>query len=81
MEIIRNVNREKGITVAAVLHDINQAVRYSDGIIVMKDGAVKARGDAKSTVTPKFIRDVFGVDAEEIKRANGESYFITDTAK
>ncbi|MDR3262758.1 MAG: ABC transporter ATP-binding protein [Clostridiales bacterium] len=75
MEIVRAVNREKGVTVVMVLHDINQAVKYGDDVLVMKDGRIKAAGEAEKTVTPALIKDVFGVDAELVSRKNGETFF------
>ncbi|MDR3292496.1 MAG: ABC transporter ATP-binding protein [Clostridiales bacterium] len=75
MEIVRAVNREKGVTVVMVLHDINQAVKYGDDILVMKDGRVAASGEAKTTVTSALIKDVFGVDAELVSKENGETLF------
>jgi iron complex transport system ATP-binding protein len=81
MEIIREINREKGITVVMVLHDVNHAVKYSDDIIVMKNGGIEASGNAKKTVTEELIKRVFGVYAEEIKTREGESFFATALPK
>ena len=30
MELLRRLNREQGLTVVMVLHELNQAARYSD---------------------------------------------------
>lgn len=56
----------KGITVICVLHDINFALNYSDKVILMKKGEIKAFGD-KSIVTEELIYEVFEQKVEFIK--------------
>ncbi|MFT2019337.1 ABC transporter ATP-binding protein [Streptomyces sp. 796.1] len=53
--------RDQGRTVIAVLHDINQACRYADHLIAMKDGRVVAEGDPTDIVDAELIQDVFGL--------------------
>ncbi|MEI5100632.1 ABC transporter ATP-binding protein [Streptomyces sp. PmtG] len=51
--------RDQGRTVIAVLHDINQACRYADHLVAMKDGRVVAEGDPAAVVDAALIKDVF----------------------
>ncbi len=51
--------RDEGRTVIAVLHDINQACRYADHLIAMKNGAVIAEGAPSDIVTAPLIEKVF----------------------
>ncbi|MEL5954364.1 ABC transporter ATP-binding protein [Streptomyces sp. CLV115] len=51
--------RDRGRTVVAVLHDINQACRFADHLIAMKDGRVVAEGDPGDVVDAALIKDVF----------------------
>lgn len=51
--------RDRGRTVIAVLHDINQACRYADHLVAMKDGRVAAEGDPTDIVDAALIKDVF----------------------
>ncbi|MCX5098960.1 MULTISPECIES: ABC transporter ATP-binding protein [unclassified Streptomyces] len=51
--------RDQGRTVVAVLHDINQACRFADHLIAMKDGRVVAEGDPGDIVDAALIKDVF----------------------
>lgn len=51
--------RNEGRTVVAVLHDINQACRFADHLIAMKDGRVVAEGDPGDIVDAALIKDVF----------------------
>ncbi|WP_055569973.1 ABC transporter ATP-binding protein [Streptomyces atriruber] len=51
--------RNEGRTVIAVLHDINQACRFADHLVAMKDGRVVAEGDPGDIVDAALIKDVF----------------------
>ncbi|BBH24585.1 iron ABC transporter ATP-binding protein [Paenibacillus baekrokdamisoli] len=64
MELIRLLNREQGITVIMVLHDLNQAARYCDRIVAMKQGAVVREGKPSDVFQVDFFRDVFGIEAK-----------------
>ena len=63
LELISGLNREESITILMVLHDINHAVRFSDEIVVMKEGDVCARGLPQEILNPELMRDVFNVEA------------------
>lgn len=51
--------RDGGRTVIAVLHDINQACRFADHLVAMKDGRVVAEGSPTDIVDEALIRNVF----------------------
>ncbi|BAU97061.1 ferric enterobactin transport ATP-binding protein [Corynebacterium suranareeae] len=63
LELCRKLNRNSGHTLVAVLHDLNQAARYADHIIAMKDGEVVASGSPDAVITEELVRTVFGVDS------------------
>lgn len=62
LELIQLLNREYGLTIVMVLHDINQAVRYSDQLIVMCDGEIVASGLPQEIINESLIKDIYGVD-------------------
>ena len=47
----------------AVLHDLNQAARYADNLVLMKEGQVVATGRPADLITAERVREVFGLDA------------------
>lgn len=61
LELVKQLCEEHGLTIVMVLHDINQAIRYSDTIIAMKEGKIIAEGNPKEVVTEQLIYDVYGV--------------------
>lgn len=63
LDLVRQLNHERGRTVVAVLHDLNQAARYADHLVAMKAGRVIARGRPSEIVTAELVREVFGLDS------------------
>ena len=66
LDLVTDLNRARGTTVAIVLHDLNLAARYADHIIAMKDGAVAAMGSPAEVVTEDLVRDVFGLESRVV---------------
>lgn len=63
MELLRRLNREQGLTVVMVLHELNQAARYSDQVAVLHEGHLAAVGSPKEVMTAELLKTVFAVDA------------------
>ncbi|AUG79144.1 iron complex transport system ATP-binding protein [Kitasatospora sp. MMS16-BH015] len=63
LDLVRRLNRERGRTVVAVLHDLNQAARYADHLVALKAGRVVAQGRPGEVVTAELVRDVFGLES------------------
>ncbi|MFE4692463.1 ABC transporter ATP-binding protein [Streptomyces sp. NPDC056749] len=53
----------RGRTVVTVLHDLNQAARYADHLVAMKEGRIVAEGRPGDVVTAGLVREVFGLEA------------------
>ncbi len=62
LDLINRLNKEYEMTIVMVLHDINQAIRYSDKIIVMKNGTVFVHGDPDTIITVDLMKEVYGID-------------------
>ncbi len=63
MKLLRSLNQQ-GKTIVTVLHDINQACRYSDHLIVMKAGEVVDEGAPEQVLTQAILKEVFELEAE-----------------
>jgi len=62
MDLVKRLNRDMGLSIVAVLHDINLAARYSDRIALLNQGLLEAIGPPSEVLTPEIIEDVYGVD-------------------
>ena len=61
MELVKKLNEELGISVIMVLHDLNQAARYSHRIVALHKGRLAADGKPENVITPGFMEAVFRI--------------------
>ncbi|WBU37590.1 ABC transporter ATP-binding protein [Homoserinibacter sp. YIM 151385] len=62
MELFRTFH-DAGTTIVAVLHDLAQAARYADHLVVMRDGDIVRTGVPAEVITPELVEEVFGLRA------------------
>ncbi|WP_158682615.1 iron-enterobactin ABC transporter ATP-binding protein [Cronobacter sakazakii] len=61
LELLCALNREQGYTLAAVLHDLNQACRYANHLIALRDGKIIAEGAPSEIVDAALIEAIYGL--------------------
>ncbi|MFC9549697.1 ABC transporter ATP-binding protein [Rhodococcus sp. NPDC056960] len=66
LDLVDRMHEELGRTVVMVLHDLNLAIRYSDQLIVMRDGTIVAAGAPKEIISAELLLEVFGLEAAVI---------------
>lgn len=76
LELVKRLNREFGITMVMVLHDINQAIYFSDEIIGLKDGKVTVQGEPERVIDRESIARMYGIDLE-VKEMDGRKFVLT----
>lgn len=64
MQIIAAVNRQYGMTVVMVLHDINHALQYADAVAVLHEHCIVRQGSPQDVISAELLADVFGVEAD-----------------
>lgn len=62
LDLLAALNREKGLTVLAVLHDLNLAAQYCARLILLHRGRVHSDGPPCAVLQPEIIREVYGVE-------------------
>ena len=75
LRLIKKLNCEKKITVVMILHDINQAIAYSDKIIAMKDGKIIKDDVPQNVITDKTLKTVYDIDLK-VDKIDGRSVVI-----
>lgn len=63
LDVVRDLNHDRGTTVAIVLHDLNLAARYADHLIAVKSGEIYAEGAPGAVISEQMVRDVFALEA------------------
>jgi iron complex transport system ATP-binding protein len=76
VEIIREMVAERGISAIMAVHDLNLASKYTDRIIMMKEGCIVDQGVPSEVLTKENIRSVYGVVAEVINNNGGSPHVI-----
>jgi len=66
LDLLTDLNRERGTTIVMVLHDLNLAARYADVLVAMREGSVHAVGVPSEIVTEQLVEDVFGMRSQVI---------------
>lgn len=61
LDLLTDLNRSRGVTMVAVLHELNLACRYADHLIAMADGRIVAEGAPTEVVTEELVTEVFGM--------------------
>ncbi|KXH80656.1 ABC transporter ATP-binding protein [Sporosarcina sp. HYO08] len=63
LELLQRLNVEQQRTIVMVLHDLNQAARFADHIIALKDGKIVKAGNCEEVIVPEVLKEVFQIDA------------------
>lgn len=76
LELVKKLNREYGMTIIMVLHEINQAIYFSDQIIGLCDGKVLVQGEPDEVITEESIRALYGIELK-VTRIDGRKFVLT----
>ncbi|WP_394216742.1 SIP domain-containing protein [Brachybacterium vulturis] len=63
LDVVRDLNRERGTTVGIVLHDLNLAARYADHLVAVRAGEIHSQGTPAEVITAQMAHEVFALDA------------------
>jgi iron complex transport system ATP-binding protein len=63
LELLQKLNKEQERTIVMVLHDLNQAARFADHIIALKDGQIVKAGTYEEVITHEVLKEVFQIHA------------------
>jgi len=66
LDLLVDLNQSEGRTIVLVLHDLNQACRYSHHLVAMREGSVVVEGAPADVVNEALVRDVFDLDAKVV---------------
>ncbi len=61
LALIHRLSQKRGLTVVAVLHDINMAARYCDHLVALRGGEMIAEGSAEALMNGEILERVYGI--------------------
>ncbi|MBQ9120422.1 MAG: ABC transporter ATP-binding protein [Lachnospiraceae bacterium] len=76
MDLMQRLCQEKGVTIVAVLHDVNLALQYCTHLLLMKNGKLCAAGKSECVGTKEELATIYEMEFEELKLENGGRYLI-----
>lgn len=62
LDLLYDLNQSQGRTIIMVLHDLNQACRYADYLVALREGKVLAQGEPAAVMTEAMVQEVFGLE-------------------
>ncbi len=75
-QLMRALAEETNMLIITIFHDLNIAAKYSNEVIVLaKPGVVYATGKPSEILTPKLIREVYGIDSR-VETEDGYPYVV-----
>lgn len=80
LQLCKELNRKKGITIVTTLHDINLAGRYSDYIILLDKGKLVAQDEPRKVLTVQNIENVYEVSVELLDVKGSDFPYIVPRA-
>lgn len=81
LELIKDINQKTGMTILMVLHDINHAAKYSDEIIVLKDGELFSQGKPEDTITDITMEKVFSLKGRFLENSHYPHFIPEESYK
>lgn len=71
MELLKKLNREKGLTVIMVLHELNQAASYSHQLAILHNGRIAKSGTPEEVMREDILEEVFSVKTKITQEKEG----------
>ena len=77
LDVLKNLNKEKNITIITILHDLNLAAQYSDEIILLSEGEIVTIGNPQEVLTKEVIKEVYNIKVDMVVNpSTGRPYII-----
>lgn len=67
LEVLKELQLRRGLTVVAVFHDLNLAAQFSDQLLFLHKGKIFAVGNPNDVLTSEMIKNVYRTDVLIIK--------------
>ena len=78
LSAIRRLRAQRGLTVLAVLHDLNLAAAFAPRVVILAEGRVAADGPPDEVLTPALVERVFGVGVAEARTGAGTRHLALE---
>jgi iron complex transport system ATP-binding protein len=83
LKLLKKLNEEENKTIVMVIHELNQAARFADNLIALKNGELIKEGNPNDVMTKEVLKEVFSIEAQIVKdpRTNRPTCFNYNIVK
>jgi iron complex transport system ATP-binding protein len=81
LDLVTELNRCRGLTVVAAIHDLNPASRYFNRLIILHRGAVLADGTPESVLRADIVEKAYDGPVEILWAGNGRSPVVLPVSR
>ena len=78
LTFMRDLARKRQVIVFIAIHDLNQALRFADQVLVIADGTARASGPSHEVINEQMLREVYRVEARIERCSRGEHHILID---
>jgi len=78
LTLLRTLAREQGLLIIVAMHDLAQALRFTDWTMMIAEGSLVACGPTSQVVTPDLLRQVYAVETRIEACSKGIAQLIID---
>lgn len=78
LDFMRALAKQRGLLVFIAIHDLNQALRFSDQVLVIAEGTLRGSGPSEEVITVEMLREVYKIDARIERCSMGIGHVIVD---
>lgn len=71
LKLLRRLNKEQNLTICMILHDLNEALEFSDQSVLFNHGEIVAQGRSEEILIPELIDPIFNINSELIETKTG----------
>ena len=73
---VRGLTRDRGLASLISIHDPNQAARYCDSVVMLKDGAVLKQGLVQEVFQPLSLAELYGMEVVVQRSSTGSDFVL-----
>lgn len=78
LNFMRSLARKREVIVFIAIHDLNQALRFADQVLVIADGTTQGSGPSHEVITELMLRSVYKVEARIEQCSRGQRHIVID---
>ncbi|MFK0090265.1 ABC transporter ATP-binding protein [Pseudomonas sp. NPDC090755] len=78
LNFMRTLARQREVIVFIAIHDLNQALRFADQVLIIADGTTQGSGPSNEVITEQMLRDVYKVQARIEQCSRGLRHILID---